>query len=243
MERISNIIGKPVISIFDGTLEGYAKNVVVDKRVCKIEWIEIFDDETQEEKLLLPKGICKFGKDAIMLKNNEAVYLKSTILQSDINIVGCDIFCTDGCCLGKVQDICFDDNFSIESLILQNEQAVLKSEILIAGTKILIARKDDAVKISNYKPKRKILLQNLTAEQKVTIQQTPPKKASVPIARTPKKILTAGYEFLIGRKVGQNIFADNKQLIVKKQCKITSEIIDIASKNGKLKELTTYSLI
>ena len=58
----------------------------------------------------------------------------------------------------------------------------------------------------------------------------------------PKKMLTTSFDFLIGRKVGQNLYAENGQLIAKKQSKITNHIIDIASQNGKLKELTTYSV-
>ena len=57
MEKLSKLLGKPVINIFDAQLEGYVKNILIDDKFQKALWLEIFDDDNQEEKLVDAKGI------------------------------------------------------------------------------------------------------------------------------------------------------------------------------------------
>lgn len=60
------------------------------------------------------------------------------------------------------------------------------------------------------------------------------------IPSTPKVIL-ANTDFLIGRKLEKNIYSQNKELIARKNSRITLEIINKAKMFYKLRELTKYS--
>ena len=149
------------------------------------------------------------------------------------------MFDTDGNCLGKVNDLAVNNRCEIENLFLQNDELLNIKDIVNIGKNLIIKNGKKTVKIASLKPKSKILPSTLNTNIKVSIQENSKAKT---VATMPKKMIV-GSEFLIGRKVGQNIYSDNKQLIIKKQSKITNQIVDIASKNGKLKELTTFSVI
>lgn len=53
--------------------------------------------------------------------------------------------------------------------------------------------------------------------------------------------LTANFNFLVGRKMEKNIYSQNKELIARKNVKITQEIINKAKLHCKLRELVKYS--
>lgn len=237
MEKVSKILGKPVINIFEGKLEGYVKNIYADKKLQKVLWLCLFDDETQEEKLVDCKGIYCFKENAVMIKNSSELYLFDTIKLEELNPIGYKVYSLDGKETGKILDFEVDDKFNIQEIYLQDNTTLDKKYILCIGNNVIIQKDNIHISVANFRPKQPVEVQNQT-NQKVEILTTENQTKI-----SPKKVLTAGYEFLIGRKVGQNIFAENGQLIAKKQSKITSQIIDIASQNGKLKELTTYSVI
>lgn len=50
------------------------------------------------------------------------------------------------------------------------------------------------------------------------------------------------YNFLINRKVSKNIVNFNGEIIIKENQIINSKILDIARINGKIRELTKYSI-
>ena len=238
LSNISNLLGKPVISVYDGKIEGYIKNILTDKKISKLVWLCVFDDESQEEKLVGFCDIYHHDKDAVMIKNSDNVLLFDTVILEEINPIGYKVFDVEGKSCGKVLDLTFKENYYIEKLMLQSDQYLERKDILNIGDNLILTKGEKAVKISSFKTKTRVLT-SIAKEVKVEIQNSNTKPAKT----QPKKFLTAGFEFLIGRKVGQNIYADNKQLIAKKNSKITNQIIDTASKNGKLKELTTLSVI
>ena len=58
---------------------------------------------------------------------------------------------------------------------------------------------------------------------------------------TQPQTLTTNYEFLIGRKLEKNIYSSNRELIARKNSKITLDIINKAKLYYKIRELTKYS--
>ena len=235
MEKLSELLGKPVINIFEAQIEGYVKNILFDDKFQKALWLEIFDDENQEEKLVDVKSIYSFNKDAIMLKNSEHIILANTVIKKEINPVGYKIYTQTGKYVDKVFDVEFDDKLRAKNILLKTQNILDKKLILSIGKNIIIQKENKTTKLSTFAPNK--VKTNSATNNMVEIMETEPKQIVVP-----KKVLTTSFDFLIGRKVGQNLYAENGQLIAKKQSKITSHIIDAASQNGKLKELTTYSL-
>lgn len=77
--------------------------------------------------------------------------------------------------------------------------------------------------------------QIITQENKPKIKYILKDEPSLP------KIMFANSDFLIGRKLEKNIYSHNKELIARKNTKITLEIINKAKMFYKLRELTKYS--
>jgi len=55
------------------------------------------------------------------------------------------------------------------------------------------------------------------------------------------QVVTTNYEFLLGRKLERNIYSSNRELIARKNSKITTDIINKAKMYYKIRELTKYS--
>lgn len=237
LENVSKLLGKPVINIYDGNLEGYVKNILVDRKLEKLVWIEIFEDENQEEKILNIKDILNMNCDAVMVKNNSNIFLADTIETNCINPIGYKIYNIEGKYQEKIADLTFDEKNKLVDISLTNNQKLEANCILKVGNGIIIKKDDKNIKLSSFKPKT---LSSIEVNTEQTVHALNNKKT---LSSNPKKMLATGSEFLIGRKVGQNIYTESKQLIIKKQSKITPHIINIASQNGKLKELTTFSII
>ena len=237
LENVSKLLGKPVINIYDGVLEGYIKNILVNTKLEKVVWVEIFDDNTQEDKIINIKDIYYLNNDAVMIKNNSNVFIAETINTFCINPIGYKIYTLEGKYQDKVVDLIFDDKNKINKILLSNNEYLEYQSILKVGNGIIIKKEKKNMKITNFRP-QSISNTNNLPEQTVEIMNN-----ATQISNNPKKMLATGFEFLVGRKVGQNIYSENKQLIIKKQSKITPHIINIASQNGKLKELTTFSII
>ncbi len=236
MENISKLLGKPVISIYDGNLEGYVKNVLIDKKLEKLCWLEIFDDESQEEKIVCLKNIYTLQSDAVMIKNSEQVYVLNTIDTKCINPIGFRVYELDGTYFSSITDLEYDEKLNVTNILLQDNKTLNICDVLNVGNGLVI-KKNNNTKLYNFKPKAKIETK-VTINQVVKMQTQTKKQIKV----KPKKLLTPNYDFLIGRKVGKNIYTENKQILIKKDIKIDNKIIRIASNNGKLKELTSYSI-
>ncbi|MGN1213025.1 MAG: PRC-barrel domain-containing protein [Christensenellales bacterium] len=238
MKTLSNLIGKPIISIYDGKIEGYVKNLLFDKKLTKLCFLQFFDDNTQEDKLLNVKSIYSIGQDAIILRNSFDVMLDTIDVSNYVNPNNFDIYSVDGNKIGKVSDITLNDKNKIENLVLQDKTKLLIKNILNVGDKVVILKQGQSkLNISFFKSKANIIKYN-KSDIKVEIQNG----VTYIKPQKPNKIITNNYEFLIGRKTNKNIYADNGELLVKKQTKINTNIIDVVCRNGKLKELTANSV-
>ena len=238
MKTLSNLIGKPIISIYNGKIEGYVKNLLFDKKLTKLCFLQFFDDNTQEEKLLNVKSIYSIGQDAIILKNSFEIILDTIDESNYINPNNFQIYSVAGNKIGKVADITLNDKNKIENLILQDKTKLLLKNILNVGDRVIILKEGQSkLKISNFKSRTNIIKYS-KSNIKVEIQNG----VTIIKAQKPNKVITNNYEFLIGRKTNKNIYADNGELLVKKQTKISTNIIDVVCRNGKLKELTANSI-
>lgn len=215
---------------------GIINNVLFNDNFSKIEWIEFFDDNNDFEYIISAKNIF-YIDDAVIIKNCDCVLNATTVAFEKRNPVNFSVFSTTGKNFGKIVDVELDDKLCVHFFVLQNESKILPNQILNIGKNVTILQPEKSVKISNFKTKHKIPVQNIQ-NSVVKIENIHKNKIT-----NPKKILTDNYSFLIGRKLDKNIYAENKQLIAKKQTVITSHIIDIASKHGKLKELTNSSIL
>lgn len=235
MERISKVIGKPVLSIFDGQFIGNVKNIFVDEKLKRVAWLCIFDED-ENEKVISTKDVFAFEGEAIMIKNITKVYSLNLVDTGNISLLGYKIYTLNGKVTGKITDFEVDECFNIKNIFEQNDELFEKSSVLKIGTNIVIQKTNKNDRLSDFKPKQIVDIK-ITENRKVTTMKVASQNKMLP-----KKLLTDSYNFLLGRKVGQNIYAENGALLAKKHSKITSQLIDTASQNAKLKELTISSI-
>ena len=62
MRKITEYLGKPVLSLYESVTEGIVSNVVFDKNLRKLKFIVLFNDnEFQEERVINVNDIYSYG--------------------------------------------------------------------------------------------------------------------------------------------------------------------------------------
>ena len=265
MKNIADLLGKPVISIYESETMGIIKNVVFNDDFKKVKYLVLFNDsELQEEYVIKASDIYCFGKDALMVKNNECLILKTNLEIIDNNPMNYLAYKINGELVGKIIDIVIDDKNHIKKLLLTNGQQIDIKLVAKNGKGILLVQDDEKlVRISNFKRKtakteitEKIIVKALednSKENELKIKQLesqsetntiipiePKKKVVLDSNDLPSKTTTKD-NFLIGRKVSKNIYSFNNEIIIKKGIRITDKIILKAKEFSKLKELAIFS--
>ena len=246
MYKLSEIFSMPVISLYNGQVEGIVKNAILDKKLRKIKYFFVIGtNDFDEEQIFSVNSIFKIGKDAIIVKNTSCLELYSNFepqLTSN-NPINLNAYTIDGTKLGKIHDVFFDEKYNVQSLQLSNNEIITIDEIASSSSNVLlIHNKDSKINISKFSDQKKPKL--IKTEEPVTIlranfnQTNNEKTAQQTIL--PSKI-TSTVNFLVGRIVTQNLYSQSKEVIAKKGSQITLKTIDCARKNGKIKELAIFS--
>src|SRR5574344_950527 len=170
LEKISLLIGKPVLNIYNSKVEGYVLSALFNKKMDKLKWIIFFDDNSQEEKMIATKNIYKFGENALIVKNSQNFLLASTLQDDCVNILGYTIFDLNGKKIDKIKDIEFDTKCNCTAIYQSNNNILQKQDILSIGDNILIKRENKNIKLSNFKPSIKICIAKQDETIKVQIQ-------------------------------------------------------------------------
>jgi uncharacterized protein YrrD len=170
MRRVTEILSKPIISLYEGKTEGTVKNVVFDKNLNKVLWLILFDDkELLEETYLETSNIFKVGEHAIVVKNGEAItpnITKTNGVQN--NPINYFVYTVGGNLVEKVSDVLLDDNFNTVMIELKNKEQIPPDKFFVAGKDALILQDEtnpisiQAVKQKKIpKPKKEDALQKV----------------------------------------------------------------------------------
>ena len=241
MNKISEIISMPVISLYESEHLGIVYNVMFDYKQKKIKYICIMNETNNIPKIIKFSDIFKIGKDCIFIKNKTYVELQiSNELATNncANPINLPIYNFQGEYLGNSQDVLILDNNEIKSIVLNNGKNIPANEILnISSTAIIV----DSSRISLSKFKPKIIIQKTQKNPKVMILATEniEEKPKQEIQQNTKIITDS--RFLLGRIINKDIVATNGEIIAKKTSTVTKEIINKASFYGKLVEISRYS--
>lgn len=237
MKKVSNIISSYVVSIFDGQIEGIVSNILFNNK--KRAKYLIISQNDEQFWALDTSNIFRLGDGAVLIKNSsvlqmmENVELETKKCFSPINSI---IVSIDGNLLGNVADIELDEKFDITHFVSTNNQIInLNKTINISETAIICSDNEIIPKLSRFKQKQRI--NTMTTEnynEPVTILD---KAETILPNRT-----VVNYNFLINRKVTKSILNFNGEIIIKENQTINSKILDIARINGKIRELTKYSM-
>ena len=211
MEKVSNLISKKVISIEEGKLVGYVLNVFFDNDVKKYLGVVVVDDESENTFLLNKEDIICSGQDCIMIENSFKLQYEITLQLN--NPIGKCVYDMNGQNLGFVKDV--EINGSVVKKIITDRCEFLQKFIYCAG--------DDFIILGNCKNKRKKINKKITEKLQLPLSQIMTKKEEEKNnIKNNEKIeqknpirLYVGENKLIGKRVKNNIFGLNNELIIK----------------------------
>lgn len=195
--------------------------------------------------------------DEVCLPINNNVYTtKGKFLGSVKDLVLNDKYYIEKLILENEQEV------DIKNILASGEDAVIvqadnenvnianfkrKKKTTTTNTKTMQAKEQEVVILNEVD-------QNLQTNSELNISENSeefelqPETVEVPISKPKYKFsslapqtLTANYNFLIGRKMEKNVYSQNKELIARKNVKVTQDIINKAKLHCKLRELVKYS--
>ena len=255
MARISELISKYVISLYNGKIEGIIENVLFNYETGKAKYLVVFNLNDEATYVLPVSKIYLIGNDAIAIRNSSALHLyesRELELIELCNPINSSAFKINGDLLGTVTEVELDEKYFISKIIINNDKEIEKKSIAIFNEKIVIVYdKNSKINIKKFYDKTKIK-NSQTDSRIVNILQIKDdnKKSHIEMMQNdiliPNKTLIpnraiANYNFLINRKVQKNIMSQTGDLLIKQNTKINTHTINVARLNGKLSELTKFS--
>lgn len=237
MSKVSNIISSYVVSVYNGQIEGVVSNILFnEKKHAKY----LIISQNDEQFLVLDTSlIYKLGDGAVIIKNSNALNLmesKELELKDCFSPINSIVVSMDGNVLGYVSDIELDEKYNIKNFVARDGQLVgLNNIVNISESVIITCNEAKKPKLCNFKDKTKIKIsENNNSNEIVSIMEKPD---TILPNRT-----VMNYNFLINRKVSNNILNFNGEVIIKENQVINSKVLDIARINGKIRELIKYSI-
>ena len=229
MLKLTDIISKPVVSIFECKHIGIIENVLFDKSKKNVKFLIIYNEKDDIEYAINPKSIINFD-NYFLIKNTSVLCLKSDLdlqLNNFENLINKNVVNVNGESLGNVKEILIDQKFKLNSIETTKNLIISVNHILKIEDIVLYSEN----KINIQKYKTKITFKNNEIEVPILVQDIKPK---LPIKATINEKL------LLNRVVYNNIY-NGSEAIIKSNSIITNSVIETAKKYGKLKELVKYS--
>lgn len=264
MQKISQIISKPVYGLFEGALAGTVKNFLFNPKTKKISGFFVFSDETENEFFLSANKIYSIGENSITIRNLNDLEISQGGFNEPEKIVANVALTVTGDCLGKIVDVFFDETFSAIVFETASGVAIPSKFLLGVGDDAVIFDLESTASIAKFKPKnQKIMVQNLpeikvsilkenetnfpiisnnfdelsfSKERKIegVFENSAQKKTEITF---PKKLIS-NPKSILGKRANKTILGLNGEIIVKDMQVITEKIIEKAKKHSKLFDLT-----
>lgn len=229
-----------VLSLYEGELLGVVDKLFFDKKLKKLCEIEIVGCEGV--KLSLPtKNIYNVGKNAITVKNNQAVVLKESEQNFCVAPIGSKVYTINGEYLGSVQEITLNEKFSTQKISIDNGATLDIKDLATCGKNTLIFYNETTkTNVKQFTPKQPKLFKRTN----VQIARTQPIEESnkEPLVKVEVKApISQDSNFLIGRVCTKDIFNFNNELLIKAHSVVNKKNLKEINKFGKLRELMLFS--
>lgn len=259
MFKITEVISKPIYTIYEGEKIGIVNNFLYDYKTQKIKGFFILNDDSENEFFIAKNKIFTLGQDYLLVKNKNSFQISEI---KGKNLINLQVVTLDGENMGEIIELFFDENYIVHS-IETNKAIVIpsKSIINIGENIVMIDNSQKKINVSRMKPIQRIFDKDIT-DIKVSILQES-KLATVPIISKnfneisnenkvignsiketfkkqlvlPPKILS-NPKSIIGKYAKELLCGLNGEIIVKKGQMITEKIYEKAQKHSKLFELT-----
>lgn len=260
MLKVSEILSKPIISLYEAKNVGIISNIFFDKKMQTAKYLVIYSDNDDDinEKFIAFKEISALESDAATVKNLSKIVSRFSIAPTySINPMNLKVFNHEGKEIGKITDIEIEGN-KIINLNL-GDKKYPPSMVLSKSDEIIVIN-DSGQPIKLSPPAR---IRKTAADKKRNVTITAADKDNTIIATdnlkdinlpyrvlpentsvaTPPAGITKkqGYTFLLEKVMTRTIFSDTGEMIAEKDAAINPEIIEKAISAGKLVHLALHS--
>ncbi|MDR1094052.1 MAG: hypothetical protein LBL66_07890 [Clostridiales bacterium] len=145
MVKLSEFLGKPLISLYEGRLEGVVMGAAFEKPLKKAQWLLLLDerDEDCDKKTVALADVYALGENAVMIKSGNAVKDARAVGFEENNPLGHTVYTAGGKLLGAVEDVVLGPKYAVEALLYGGGIRIGMKELLTAGTDIMVAGDGD----------------------------------------------------------------------------------------------------
>lgn len=245
MYYCNELIGLNVLSLYEGELLGKVDKLYFDKKLKKLLELELIGENGT--RLILPaKNIYHIGKNAITVKNNQAVTLKVEDCNLTLAPINSKAYSIKGEFLGVIKDFTLTEKFMCEKFLLDNNNTI-EITLLASCGKYTVIFYDQTTKInlSKFTPRHspKIFKTQHPQTANILPVEPAPTKAESPnaVPVETNKTNNQNAEFLLGRICTKDIFNFNNEVLIKANAVITKKNLHEVNRFGKLRELMLFS--
>ena len=232
MSKISDIISKQVVSLYEARLVGTIVNVNFDEKFSKLKNFIVVDEEGDRELELSVKDVYS-QKDSFVIKNEAK--LKAVFFEAETNNPINKICITiAGEVLGKISDVelCGEE---VKEILLESGVKVTPEQVLACESVLIINRGENKVKRAGFAPRaKKVSPDNIVVKIQEEENAFEEKIAPKPVQLVPPRFVA---KTLLGQISLKTIKGLNNEIIVKKGEQITNKVLERAKLHNVLNQL------
>ncbi len=230
-----------VLSLYEGELLGVVDKLYFDKKLKKLIELELIGED--DIRLILPtKNIYRIGKNAITVKNNQAVNLKVTANENASCPIGSKAYSINGEYLGSIKEISLNEKYITEKLSLDNNNTLDISTLASFGKNTIIFNDaNNTIDVKKFTPnKTPKIYKTITTQNAeiLPIDATNENKNIVPVDTQIQQ--NKNPDFLLGRICSKDIYNFNNELLIKANSIVNKKNLKEIKRFGKLRELMLY---
>jgi sporulation protein YlmC with PRC-barrel domain len=126
MIKLTDIISKPVICVSSASTLGTIENAVFDKKLSKVSFLCVFDEELGEKKYIRASSIINTANNAVTVKSG--MYCQNEIKPN--SPLKARIYDCEGNAEGYISDIVLDEELKVLKILTSDRTAIKPENIL-----------------------------------------------------------------------------------------------------------------
>ena len=232
-----------VLSLYEGELLGSVDKLYFDKNLKKLIAIELLGEDGV--KFCLPtKNIYHVGKNAITVRNNQAISLQNDFENLFVNPTSLKAYTITGEFIGIINEIYFNEKFLTEKIEFENGKNISPNMLASSSKNTLIFyEKENKIDVKKFTPNKNKKVEETSINKQtndVMENKEIEEKTEIKPEKKEKNIVQLS-DFLVGRICTKDIFNFNNEILIKAQSVITKKSLKEITRFGKLRELMLFS--
>jgi len=179
----NDLLTLSVLSLYEGELLGKVEKLYFDKKIKKLICIELIGSNG-ERYLLSSKNIYNIGKNAITVKNNEAVTLKVEDVDLCPSPIGSKAYTICGEYLGIITELSLNEKYLTQKFSFDNNSTVEIDKLASSGRNTTIfydnQKKIDISKFIPEKSPKSFKTENIIEAQILPVEESNETKPTEP---------------------------------------------------------------